>query len=108
MGKGRLIKESDIQRNVKQYLQIHGWFVFKNHQSLGSYKGIADLFAIKAGISIWIEIKKPKGVLSPFQIAFEKEITKHGGNYMVARDINELIVGMEKISKDLVEPRLEL
>lgn len=55
------IKETDIQRQVKEYLQWNGWFVFKNHQSLGSYKGIADLYALKGGRGVWVEIKTPTG-----------------------------------------------
>ena len=29
------IKESDIQRDIKTYLQYKGWFVIKIHQSMG-------------------------------------------------------------------------
>lgn len=84
------IKETDIQKAVKEYLQWNGWFVFKNHQSLGSYKGIADLYAIRAGRSVWIEIKKPEGVQSQDQIEFEADIKAHGGEYIVARSVDDV------------------
>jgi len=84
------IKESDIQSAIKQYLQLKGWFVVKIHQSLGSYRGIADLYAIKDGRSVWIEVKTPRGKLSRWQEKFREEIESHGGKYVVARGIEDL------------------
>jgi len=57
----KLTKEGIIKRDVVYYLRIKGWFVVNMFQSLGSYKGIADLYAIKEGRSVWIELKTPKG-----------------------------------------------
>ena len=84
-------KESDIQRDIKSYLEIHGWFVVKIHQSLGSYKGIADLFALKDGQAVWIEVKTPKGTLSEYQEQFRDDITRCGGRYMVARSVDDVL-----------------
>jgi Holliday junction resolvase len=83
-------KEADIQRACKEWLQYHGWFVFKVHQSLGSYKGISDLIAIKNGRTIFVEIKTPKGRLSKQQEAFCEAIERHGGQYIVARGVEDL------------------
>jgi hypothetical protein len=93
------IKEADIQAQVKAWLQWHGWFVIKIHQSLGSYKGIADLYAIKDGVSIWIEIKTQKGVLSQWQEKFETNIVGHGGTYMVIRSVEALEKAMELLEE---------
>lgn len=84
------IKESDIQAQIKQYLQYHGWYVVKIHQSLGSVRGIADLYALKDGRHVWIEVKTPRGRLSEYQEKFRNEIEGHGGTYMVARGIEDL------------------
>ncbi len=84
------MKESDIQRQIKEYLQWKGWFVFKIHQSLGSHKGIADLYAIKRGQGIWIEVKTPKGRLSEHQENFRHNLELHGGRYILARGIEDL------------------
>lgn len=84
------LKESDIQRNIKEYLQWHGWFVVKIHQSLGSYKGIADLYALKGGRHIWIEVKTPAGKQSEDQIKFERDVMAAGGEYMVARSVEDV------------------
>lgn len=89
-GKAPPIKESDIQRNIKDYLQYKGWFVVKIHQSLGSYKGIADLYCIKDGRSVWIEVKTPNGRLSEYQMKFRDDIIRQGGEYLVARGIQDI------------------
>jgi len=85
------LKESEIQRQIKEYLQWNGWFVVKIHQSLGSFKGIADLYAIKNGRSVWIEVKTSEGRQSVDQIAFEQEIKRHGGEYIVARSLDDVM-----------------
>jgi hypothetical protein len=85
------LSESEIQSQIKSYLKLQGWFVFKNHQSLGSHKGIADLYAIKNGKSIWIEVKTSKGKQSEDQIKFQINIEASGGTYKVARSVHDVI-----------------
>lgn len=84
------IKESDIQAQIKQYLQYKGWYVVKIHQSLGSVRGIADLYALKDGRHVWIEVKTARGRLSEYQEKFRDEIESHGGTYIVARGIEDV------------------
>jgi Holliday junction resolvase len=84
------ILESDIQAEIKDYLNWCGWFCFKNHQSLGSYKGVADLYALKDGRSVWIEVKTPKGKLSKHQEKFKNLIEAKGGEYIVARCLDDV------------------
>ncbi len=85
------LSESDIQRQIREFLQWHGWFVFKNHQSLGSYPGVADLYALREGRSVWIEIKTPVGSQSADQILFEADIKAHGGEYIVAKCVEDVV-----------------
>lgn len=96
VGNGGVVKpkgptESEIQRAIKQYLSMCGWFVVKIHQSMGSYKGIADLYAIKNGAAVWIEVKTPTGKQSEYQKAFETDIIRNGGRYLVASGIEDVI-----------------
>ena len=86
------VKESDIQRLIKDYLQWRGWFVVKIHQSLGSYKGIADLYALKDGRHVWIEVKTPAGSQSEDQEKFQRDVEDHGGTYLVARSVEDVIL----------------
>ena len=84
-------KESEIQRNIAYFMRLHGWFVVKIHQSLGCHKGIADLYALRAVEHIWIQVKTPVGKLSDDQIAFKNDIESHGGVYLVARSIDDVM-----------------
>ncbi|WP_378955406.1 VRR-NUC domain-containing protein [Pelosinus sp. sgz500959] len=90
-------KESEIQKSIKLHLEWHGWFVVKIHQSLGSYKGIADLYAIKDGRQVWIEVKTPKGVLSEHQERFRDDVERHGGVYLVARSVDDVKLLCKKV-----------
>lgn len=85
------LKESQIQRAIKDYLQYTGWFVFKIQQGALSYKGIADLCAVKNGRTLWIEVKKPKGKQSEYQVQFQADIEEHGGEYMIARSVDDVM-----------------
>jgi hypothetical protein len=83
-------KESDIQKNIKSILEWNGWFVVKIHQSLGSYKGIADLYAIKNGRQVWIEVKTASGIQSEHQLRFQASIEQQGGCYLLARSVEDV------------------
>jgi len=65
--------------------------VVKIHQSLGSYLGIADLYAVKGGRSIWVEVKTPAGRQSEVQREFQRQVEEHGGVYVLARGIKDLL-----------------
>ena len=62
----------------------------KDTSSLGSYKGIADLYALKDGRHVWIEVKTDRGRQSEHQRQFEQDIRDHGGRYIVARGIEDI------------------
>jgi hypothetical protein len=85
-----MLKENDIQTQIKTYLQYRSWFVVKIHQSLGSYKGIADLMALKNGRTVWIEVKTDRGRQSEWQRQFQADIEAHGGTYILARSIADV------------------
>ena len=85
--------EGMVKEPVRKFLRNIGFFVFHIQQGMGSYPGIADLYAIKKGVGIWIEIKvpnNPKSQQSPKQVDFEANITSHGGEYIVVRSVEYL------------------
>lgn len=84
------LKESDIRRQVKDYLKIKGWFVYYNLAGLGSYPGLSDLVAVKDGRIVHIEVKGPKGQQSEDQIYFEIDLAASGGEYLLVREIEDL------------------
>lgn len=82
--------ETLILKSIKQYLQYRGWFVIRVHQGLGCHKGVSDLIALKNGKTVFIEVKTKNGKLSMFQEIFKNSIEKNGGEYRVAKDIEDI------------------
>ncbi len=85
--------ETGIQAAIREYLQWTGWFVFPNVQSALSYKGISDITAIKQSRVVFIEVKTPhkRSKQSEYQLKFEADIKAHGGEYMVARSVDDVM-----------------
>jgi hypothetical protein len=67
------------------------WFVVPIMQGPLSHKGIADLVIVKSGRVVWIEVKTKTGRLSPWQEAFRQAIANAGGEYVVARSVEDVI-----------------
>lgn len=83
--KNGLPTETEIQTEIRQILELHGWYVIRHQQGLGSLKGLSDLSAIKDGQTVYIEVKTPRGRLSEWQNKFAANIAAHGGTYIVMR-----------------------
>ena len=93
-GTRSVMTENEIQTQIRMRLQYSGWYVIRHQQGMGSLKGLSDLSAIKDGRTVYIEVKKPGGVQSQYQKNFQEEIEAHGGQYILAKsvdDIKELI-----------------
>ena len=85
------IKESDILKQVRQYLRLKGWLVYRMQQGLGAHRGFPDLVCVKAGACIFIEVKTRTGRLSTFQEVFRQEVESQGLRYVVARSVEDVI-----------------
>lgn len=85
------VTESDIKEQVKDYLNLKGWFHFPLTAGLGSYKGLPDRIAVKNGRVLFLEIKKPGGEQRPEQINFERDITYQKGEYYLIDCLENLI-----------------
>ena len=95
LAKGKQVKpkgptETEIQNAIRDFLRWRGWFVIRHQQGLGCHKGLSDLTAIKGGKTVYIEVKKPKGKLSEWQLDFQADIEAHGGLYVVARSVEDV------------------
>lgn len=89
--------ETSILRAIREMLRYKGWLVIRNQQGMGSHKGMADMVAIKDSITIWIEVKAEKGYQSNYQIAFEQEISTHGGIYVLVKSVDDMVKYIDKI-----------
>ncbi len=88
--------ESDIQRNIRDFLRYKGWMVWKNHQSLGSTPGVPDLQAVKAGLTIYVEVKTSRGQLTAAQEEFRRQLEAHGAVFILARSIKDVEDALER------------
>jgi hypothetical protein len=94
---------SELVRALCEYLALRGHFFWRAnnvgvydvvrgvHRKLpfGSMKGVPDLIVLKDGKFIGIEAKAGSGRLSPDQADFGR-LCKNGGEYVVARSIDDL------------------
>ncbi|MBK3666190.1 VRR-NUC domain-containing protein [Bradyrhizobium diazoefficiens] len=98
-------RESEIQAAICDYLALKGYLFSRTnntpvfdkargiHRSLPKYtrRGWPDICLIRNGQFIGIEVKAEKGKLSDDQKELGREIETHGGRYVVARSIDDLI-----------------
>ena len=84
------VTETDIRRQIQDYLRIRGWFVFYILQGLGAYKGIPDLIAVKNGRVLFIELKTARGRQSDYQKQFQADLEAAGGEYVLCRGVDDL------------------
>ena len=97
------ISESQIEEAILEYLNISGYFAWKNpsagfHDGKGWRKqasrfainGVADIISIKSGAVRFLEIKTDVGIQSEAQIAFEAKLELHGGQYFLVRSVKEV------------------
>ncbi|MBQ9763391.1 MAG: hypothetical protein IJV92_03435 [Phascolarctobacterium sp.] len=82
--------ETIIQGQVRDALRLDGWYVIRHQQGMGSHPGLSDLTAIKDGVTIYVEIKTPRGYQSDKQKKFQHDIELHGGKYIIARSIDDI------------------
>lgn len=87
----KLTPETIVKRQIKKYLWYRAWFNFPLLQGLGCYPGVCDRVAIKDGRVLFIEIKAPNGRQSDHQKRFQKYIEMCGGEYILARSVEDVM-----------------
>lgn len=101
------IKESQILKDVESWLSLHHFWHMRCNNSAGKaqsgmfmrsftcnghpVKGVSDIYAIKDGVTLWIECKRPVGgVLSVDQRNFLDAMNRHGAVGIVVNSIESL------------------
>lgn len=102
------LKERDVSRQVKEFLEWHGWRVIRNNvtkvkdrtgkwTSYGEV-GMPDLLALlyintnphpAVSLALWVEMKKPGGRLSPQQVEWHRNEMVRGGLVVVASQLED-------------------
>ena len=81
--------EQQIQKKITDQLTNDGWFVIKLMKT--SINGIPDLMALRNGTTKFIEVKKPRGVISEIQKYRIKQLRKQGFEAVVMDGIDSII-----------------
>lgn len=68
--------EQQIQKKRIDQLEADGWYVIKLIKT--NKNGIPDLIAVKKDEVLFVEVKKPKGVVSELQKYRIKELERYG------------------------------
>jgi Holliday junction resolvase len=79
--------ESAIQTKIKKKMESEGWVVVKLIKT--SMNGIPDLMCLRNGEVKFIEVKQPKGVLSPIQKHVIETLKENGFDVSVWTDFNK-------------------
>lgn len=86
------MSENQVRDEVRKALKKMGWFVFHVFQKGPfCYAGISDYIAIRNGRHVFVEIKTDTGKQTNAQVKFERDIKEKGGEYIVARSIDDLM-----------------
>lgn len=101
------IKESTVLKQVEEWLYLHNIWHMRCNNSAGKaqsgmfmrsftcnghpVKGVSDIYAIKDGVTFWIECKRPGGgVLSVDQRNFLDTMNRNGAIGIVVNSIESL------------------
>lgn len=86
--------EAILTRSVRSLLNSVQIFHWKVWQGMGSVPGVPDILGVHKGRLIAIELKAPKGTVSPAQQEFIDRINEAGGLAFVARTLDDVIEGL--------------
>lgn len=67
---------------------VKGVVAGKIAKSMGAKAGVPDILIVYAGRAIFIELKAPKGRVSPEQIQVRNELVMAGATWVVCRDLD--------------------
>ena len=85
-----VLTHGQLKKLVVDYLRYNKWLVIPVAMGAFSYRGIADLYIIRRGFQVWIEIKTGKDIQSEYQGRFAADILNQGGRYLLVRSLDDL------------------
>lgn len=102
------MKEADVQNSIRLALSDRGWCVFRANVGkvkmsdgrwfdTGLPKGFSDLFAVKDGRVVFLEVKNETGRVRPDQVHFlEMMRERYGCTAGVVRSVEDALKLVEK------------
>jgi hypothetical protein len=95
--------EAALVKAMLELLRLRGWWAWRNNTGSlpvgagagrryfrAGAKGSGDVFAVKRGVFISLEVKQPKGRVRPEQKAWMDAVNEHGGHAFVCRSLAQL------------------
>lgn len=79
--------ESQIQRKIIAWLEKDGWYVIKIIQC--NKNGMTDLIALRDGMAVFIEVKRPGEKPEELQLYRHQELRKKGFKVIIAASVND-------------------
>jgi Holliday junction resolvase len=102
------MRESDIQRQILDYLALKGIFAYRNNSGAfdnghgGFYRfgavGSPDIICVIDGQYVGIEVKAARGRQSEHQKEFQKKLEAAGGKYILAYSLDDFLERIAAIS----------
>lgn len=84
------MRESVVQKGVITIYEKRGWLVVKIIQS--TKNGWPDLQCHKNGITVFIEVKTPRGKVSKLQEFRHDELKRQGFKVLIIDNIDNIII----------------
>jgi VRR-NUC domain len=95
------VKESDLQRQILDYLALKRIFHYRNNSGAfdnghGHFyrfgaPGSPDIICVIKSQYVGIEVKRPGGKQSEYQKEFQRKLEAAGGKYILAHSLDELL-----------------
>lgn len=95
------MKEQQIQTKIIKKLETEGYYVIKLIKT--NVNGIPDLIAVKENETIFIEVKRPDGILSELQKVRIKELRNRNINVKIWQDYEQEFKELKTESKSQQE-----
>ena len=100
------ISEKTIQTDILAWLNFNGFFAWKNHlggihragqpTTKNPNRGAPDIFAVKDGFFLGIEVKAPGGRPAEHQILWLEKFRQHGGHPVIASSLDACITAIKQ------------
>lgn len=95
-----MIKESEIVRQITDYLDARKIFYIRNlsghvrGRNINGATGVSDLLVIRNGVSYAVEVKRVDGVISTKQFHWLERFKAAGGKVIVACSVEDVQRGL--------------
>lgn len=80
--------ERQLRNRILNLLKKEGWYIIPVSDRF--FSGIPDLYILKQGRNVWLEIKAPSGIVSKIQQYTINQLVSHGGEAYVVRSVEEV------------------